>query len=532
MPTHTVWASLLVLGLASSSVVACVSDVLSATTHFAVRELLLRGVALVFAINFLSVATQARGLIGPDGVLPVAQTLRGIEENLAHRDRKGLRTALTARCMSRVTVAAWRAVGVANVRAAAVGGCALGLCTAALPVRQAPRLCAGAHALLYAGWYVYKRALGTFANLQWDMLLLEAGALCALLALAGPSRLGTTVAVHLVRCCVVRLHCGAGVAKLTSGDPYWASLTAMAVHHETQPLPTRLARRLHALPLWAHRASTAAALALELGTAVACWPSRWAAELAAAMVLATQAAIAVGGFYGYFSVLSALLGVSLLSDRSAPLIWWASDAALPGREGGDAIWATAGVCALAAPCMLLYVARAAHYTNGRCRWFAWLDPWLRTAEMTFCVANRFSLFSNMTVPRRELTIEGTDDGVTWTQYECRYKPSAPDRLRADPLLIGHMPRLDWRLWLLAQGYPAASWLDALLARLADGSGDVLRLFAPRGDGLPWGPRLAVRARRWEYAFAAGRGGPVWERKEPVKGGGVVAQVRRPTNEGE
>ena len=77
--------------------------------------------------------------------------------------------------------------------------------------------------------------------------------------------------------------------------------------------------------------------------------------------------------------------------------------ALPGREGGDAIWATAGVCALAAPCMLLYVARAAHYTNGRCRWFAWLDPWLRTAEMTFCVANRFSLFSNMTVPRRVAT---------------------------------------------------------------------------------------------------------------------------------
>ena len=57
--------------------------------------------------------------------------------------------------------------------------------------------------------------------------------LCALLAAARPGA-GTTIAVHLLRTLVVRLHMCAGFAKLTSGDPLWAGLTALAVHHETQ----------------------------------------------------------------------------------------------------------------------------------------------------------------------------------------------------------------------------------------------------------------------------------------------------------
>ena len=62
---------------------------------------------------------------------------------------------------------------------------------------------------------------------------LEMGVLCALLAAAPPGA-GATIAVHLLRALAVRLHMCAGFAKLTSGDPLWAGLTALAVHHETQ----------------------------------------------------------------------------------------------------------------------------------------------------------------------------------------------------------------------------------------------------------------------------------------------------------
>ena len=58
------------------------------------------------------------------------------------------------------------------------------------------------------------------------------------------------------------------------------------------------------------------------------------------------------------------------------------------------------------------------------------------------------------------------------------------RLKSVPPL--HMPRLDWRLWLLAQGRgdsqrpgpPLASWYAALLERLVEGSPDVLALLEP------------------------------------------------------
>ena len=62
------------------------------------------------------------------------------------------------------------------------------------------------------------------------------------------------------------------------------------------------------------------------------------------------------------------------------------------------------------------------------------------------------------------------------------------RLKRVPPL--HMPRLDWRLWLLAQGRgdsqrpgpPPSSWYAALLERLVEGSPDVLALLEPPSLG--------------------------------------------------
>ena len=215
-----------------SSLASCATDVITGQTHHeTVRWLLLRLVALIFAVNFLSVAVQCRGLIGPSGILPLQATLSELEENLAYRDRKGLRTPFSSRLMLRWTVLVWRAAGESNVRGAAWCGFALALGVAAAPLHT--WLTAAGFALLYLGWYAYKRGLSTFANLQWDMLLLEVGVLCALLAAAPPGA-GATIAVHLLRALAVRLHMCAGFAKLTSGDPLWAGLTALAVHHETQ----------------------------------------------------------------------------------------------------------------------------------------------------------------------------------------------------------------------------------------------------------------------------------------------------------
>lgn len=45
--------------------------------------------------------------------------------------------------------------------------------------------------------------------------------------------------------------------------------------------------------------------------------------------------------------------------------------------------------------------------------------------------------------RKEVIIEGSD-GEGWKEYEFRYKV---DNLSKSPrFVIGHLPRLDWRLW--------------------------------------------------------------------------------------
>jgi hypothetical protein len=52
--------------------------------------------------------------------------------------------------------------------------------------------------------------------------------------------------------------------------------------------------------------------------------------------------------------------------------------------------------------------------------------------------------NNLTSYRREVIIEGSDDGRNWEEYEFYYKPG--DVKQRPPFVIGHLPRLDWRLW--------------------------------------------------------------------------------------
>lgn len=512
MAPASFWWSLVVACYGLASLASLTLDVHQQRSYRTARLLLLRLTAFIFAANFASVATQALGLIGPRGIQPLSATLQSITENLAYRDRKGLVTPRTSRLMSGITVWIWSAWGLGNVRAAAWCGCALGGFVVVTVASLNEWAVALAFALLYLCWYAYKRALGPFANLQWDMLLLEIGILCTLLA-AAPGRIGTIITMHLIQACVIRLHCGAGIAKLTSGDRRWAELSAMEVHHETQPLPTPLAPHLHALPPWCHRASTLAALMLELGTVIACVPLPHMAEAAFIMVVLVQGAIVTSGSFGFFNAFSVVLSLSFLEDQSCFIPAALHPVHTPSQQLASAAVSACLLTVAAPTAAVLFLARAAKYTEGRCRYFSRVDPWLRTAEMTFCFANRFSLFSNMVESRHEIVLEGTDDGVVWTEYELKYGVDRCDRLKFVPPF--HMPRLCWRLWLLAQGRPGADWFDTLLERLLEGAPDVVALFAGSPEACP---RLAVRGRRYQYRFTKRGECGRWVRSEPAQGG--------------
>nr|CAD7409137.1 unnamed protein product [Timema cristinae] len=128
---------------------------------------------------------------------------------------------------------------------------------------------------LWSLYYSLYQVGQTFMWYQWDILLLEAGALCILVAPLRyqvqsrrrplPPSPSDPVSFWLVRWLLFRLMFASGVVKLTSGCPTWWGLTALSVHFESQCLPTPLAWYAHHLPEWFLKLCTAHASIMEVG---------------------------------------------------------------------------------------------------------------------------------------------------------------------------------------------------------------------------------------------------------------------------
>jgi hypothetical protein len=116
----------------------------------------------------------------------------------------------------------------------------------------------------------------------------------------------------------------------------------------------------------------------------------------------------------------------------------------------------------------------------------------------FRTINGYGLFRVMTTTRPEIIIEGSDDGVTWTAYEFRWKPG--DLKRRPRFAAPHQPRLDWQMWFAALGpQRSAHWLQGLARRLLEGSPEVLGLL--RGNPFPDRPPRLLRMVMYRYRFS-------------------------------
>nr|XP_057932264.1 lipase maturation factor 2a [Doryrhamphus excisus] len=119
------------------------------------------------------------------------------------------------------------------------------------------------------------------------------------------------------------------------------------------------------------------------------------------------------------------------------------------------------------------------------------------------LVNSYGLFRRMTGVggRPEVVIEGSNDGVTWTEIEFMYKPgnmSAPP-----PVVTPHQPRLDWQMWFAALGsHTQAPWFTSLMYRLLQGKKDVIELIQADITQYPFHqePPSYMRAHRYRYWF--------------------------------
>lgn len=455
------------------------------------RWLFVRGVALVLAGAFASLAVQILGLVGAEGIAPTERRFEAAHE------------ALGGKVYLELPSVFWL---IGTNDAMLSGVCFAGIAVSLLAFAGfVPRLA------IFIAWVLYLSLFTAgqpFLGFQWDTLLLETSLLAILAAPGGwRSRLRTDptpswFALAPLWWLGFRLMFGSGLSKLQSGDDAWSELFALRYHFMTQPLPTPVA-------WWVHQCSDTILSALTFLTLVcelalpfvvfalmfeAFAPTRVARAVrtaGATSMIGLMIVIALTGNYGFFNVLAVLVTLLLIDDETFRVL---ARRRLHPRGGGDSDPVhrvhEAVIIGAAVVLLMLGTARFALDALPRAAAPTHVETVLR-AVRPFASVNRYGLFATMTRRRPEITIEGSTDGTEWKPYEFRYKPGRLDR--RPRWVAPHMPRLDWQLWFAALEYdrPASSrrsrsWFVGLLEGLFEGREAVTGLVAenPFADGPP------------------------------------------------
>lgn len=506
------------------------------STHLRVRWLFLRSLGIIYLIAFLSLWVQLMGLIGSNGILPATLTMFGYRQEAATAHLGWHRYHV-------VPTLCWFSASDGFLKFQCAAGTALAL---VLMLGIAPAPCLFLLWLIYLSLSVVSRE---FLSFQWDNLLLEIGFLAIFFApiqlrprgSAPPSKL----VLWLLRWLLFRLMVGSGLVKLLSGDPTWRNLTALRVHYETQPLPTWIGWYAHQLPGRLQQASTLLMFIIELVLPLLIFAPRRLRQIPCVAFILFQVLISLTGNYGFFNLLSILLCLVLLDDAAlvsflpgkrlrflqpapqtptvpepapeAPLNPAApagQNPAPPAPRPRGWHWPIQVTFPLTCIAVLIPAMQLAALLRVRAPWpgpmvsaYTWIAP--------FRSFNSYGLFAFMTTNRHEIVIQGSNDGVHWTDYEFKYKPDDPKR--GPEFVEPHQPRLDWQMWFAAlSDYQHNLWFVEFCVRLLSGSPQVIGLL--ERNPFPKAPPRYLRAVVYEYHFtdfATRRRTGAWWRRQAL-----------------
>ena len=458
-----------------------------ASQHALSVSLALRAIGLVSLCAFVSLHVQIAGLFGAHGIDPMALRL----ERLASQ--------LESPMMQAPTLFGWFGGSDLAMSLTCIVGelASVAMIFAALgPI---------APLIAYAAYLSFVSLGAPFLPLQWDTLLTES---LIVAAIASPWTMRPVaftkphpphpIALFALWLLVGRLMFAAGYVKLASGDDVWRDLTALDYHFETQPLPTRAGYLLHFGPAFLRRAGVVMTFVVELVLPFAIFFGQLGRRIAAMGFVSLMLLIAITGNYGFFDILALALTISLVDDavfhRGMRRISFTSISTTHRARHAPAV--LAGAQMLLALLTLFGTLGAGTYVPEA------IDP--------FRVANHYGLFAVMTRERPIVVFEGSDDGVTWHEYDYRWQSGDPARPPA--VCMPHMPRVDWMVWFagLGGGEPEA-WIVRTEIALLEARPDVLALF---GSDPFHGraPRL-VRAIRYQYVFAPPGDRDWWSRSD-------------------
>jgi len=423
-------------------------------SYATVEWIFLRILALIYLIAFSSFGLQITGLVGSQGILPIGHFLKAVS------------SAYGAESYWTLPGIFWIAHSDAFLRAVPIAGAIISI---VLLLGYFERI---ALIALYVLYLSLCTAGQDFMSFQWDMLLLEAGFLAIFL---GSSK----VVIYLFRWLLFRLTFLSGAVKLLSHDANWRNLRAVSFHYVTQPLPTPLAWYMNQLPFGFQRFSTGVVFFIELCVPFLIFaPRRWRFFGAACMIF-LQVMILLTGNYTFFNWLTIALCLFLFDDAALARFHLRARTRRIHRRF---------VIAVATLLILL---------SGLELWgiFFQGESSLVRLAAPFGIVNTYGLFAVMTTSRPEIIVQGSNDGVTWLDYEFKYKPG--DLKQPPHWVAPFQPRLDWQMWFAALGQ-RPPWFDNFMVRLLQGSPTVLALLAK--NPFPDKPPTFIRAQLYDYTF--------------------------------
>jgi len=477
------------------------------------RWIFLRALGVIYLVAFISFWTQTAGLIGHDGILPTDQFMSAVQQQC---DAQGIGLnryhLLPTLC--------WfdSSDGFLDFQCAAGTVCAILLMLGIAPV---PSL-----ALLWLLYLSLTTAGRDFYSFQWDNLLLEAGFLAIFLAPlqwlprfsreAPPSR----IVLWLLRLLLFKLMFSSGCVKLLSGDPNWRNLTALTFHYQTQPLPTWIGWYANQLPLWFQKFSCAGMFAIELGAPWLIFAPRRLRFLGGAAIAFLQTLILLTGNYTFFNFLTLALCLLLLDDFALQKFLPRKSAVRFSLNPQSSalnkfrLWRRVITIPLALVAASVSIFQVASLFGARSS--LWLPAEFLDAELApLRTINGYGLFAVMTTERREIVVEGSNDGTSWLPYEFKYKPG--DVNHRPGFVEPFQPRLDWQMWFAALGnYQDNPWFGNFCERLLQGSPDVLALLEK--NPFPNKPPRYIRAELYDYrftSFAERRATGAWWKRELI-----------------
>ncbi len=454
--------------------------------------LFIRLLGFIYFFAFGAFLFQIKGLIGAQGILPLANFLAWLRQQLPGSCYQLAPTIFWLNCSDRALLSVVICGSVLSVL----------LMFGVYP----PLLLL----LLYVLYLSIVTAGQDFLSFGWEGFLLEITVNAFFLSLSSQPNVMVWISLNLV---LFRFHLQGGAVKLQSHDPNWRNLTGVAYHYQSQPIPNMTAWYAHKLPMWFHKLSTLIMLVIEIVVPFAMFGS---AEMRLAVFFAfvgLQWCIWLTGNFSYLNHLTVVLSTILVANAYMPA-WLV----LAGADGNASLAIDLFCTGVGGLLVLLNIMQLWQHFYPN----ALFDSLLQKFSY-YHVSNRYGIFAVMTTTRHEIIFEGSQDAEHWQEYTFYYKPS--EITRRPQRISPYQPRLDWQAWFLPLGrYRYDAWMDNFIYRLLTGSPAVLKLL--KHNPFPSAPPRFVRTLKYEYTFSSWqekREHGLWWRRQLV---GIFTHARQ------